>query len=320
MSRNPFAADPSTKPRIEALEASIGDDLRVTIAKAAFQTPDRLGANLGGVVLEDDVAEIMDRFGLSEVDDVMLLGLGAARGIARPPISNYHVGAIGLEAETGNLVLGGNVEFPGTHLGYTLHGETFVFTRAFNRGTSIRRIALREAHPCAHCRQYLSEFALGPALELIDPLGHRLRLEELYPWPFDSRYLGHQGISPGSINFPQLTPVGDVAKGGAMDVLMTTGRRAHAPYSRCPGAVVLDMADGNLIAGSSIENVAFNPTMGPMQAAIVELIAHGYGFGDISRATLGTVVKGAVDYSLGSRELLGAIAPNAALDIIDWRP
>lgn len=320
MSRNPFAAESSTKARVEAFEASIGDDLRVAIAKAASQTPDRLGANLGGVVLKADVADIMDRFGLSEVHDVMLLGLGAAQGIARPPISHFHVGAIGLEAETGNLVLGGNVEFPGTHLGYTLHGETFVFTRAYNRGTSIRRIALGEAHPCAHCRQYLSEFAIGPALELIDPIGHRLTLEDLYPWPFDSRYLGHPGVSPGKINFPELSSVESVAHSATVEALMATGRRAHAPYSRCPGAVTLEMFDGNLITGPSIENVAFNPTMGPLQAAIVDLIAHGYRFGDILRATLGTVVKGAVDYSWNTRELLGAIAPDAALNIIDWRP
>lgn len=320
MSKNPYTADSSIKLRIEALEASVGDAVRAAIAEAASRTPDRLAPSLGGVLLADDVAKIMQRFGVAEVDDIMLLGLGAAQTIARPPISNFHVGAIGLEAETSNLVLGGNVEFPGTHLGYTLHGETFVFTRAFNRGTSIRRIALGEAHPCAHCRQYLSEFALGPALELIDRLGHRLTLEELYPWPFDSRYLGHQGVSPGSINFPNLVPVEDVAPSPIMGALLATGRRAHAPYSRCPSAIVLEMADGRLITGASIENVAFNPTMGPMQAAIADLIAHGFEFGDILRATLGTVVKGAVDYSLGTRELLGAIAPDAALDIINWRP
>lgn len=320
MSKNPYRVDSSTKHRIEALEASVGDAVRTAISTAAALTGDRLGANLGGILIADDMAQIMDRFDLTVVDDVMLLGLGAARSIARPPISNFHVGAIGLEAETGNLVLGGNVEFPGTHLGYTLHGETFVFTRSFNRGTSIKRIALGEAHPCAHCRQYLSEFALGPALELIDPIGHRLTLEELYPWPFDSRYLGHQGVLPGSINYSNLAPVEDVVPSPIMDALLAKGRRAHAPYSRSPGAVVLEMADGNLITGASIENVAFNPTMGPMQAAVVDLIAHGYRFGDILRATLGTVIKGAVDYSWNTRELLGAIAPDAALDIIDWRP
>lgn len=319
MSRNPYQADLAVKTRVEAFEETVGAAVRAEIA-AACLGPDRLAANLGGILAADDVARIIDRFRLTRVDDVMLLGLGVAQAIARPPISGFHVGAIGLEAETGNLVLGGNVEFPRTHLGYTLHGETFVLTRAFSRCTSIRRIALGEAHPCAHCRQYLSEFALGPDLELIDPLGHRLTLGDLYPWPFDSRYLGQPGASPGAVNFPNLAPTTSVAPSPAINALLAAGRRAHAPYSGCPGAVVLEMADGKILAGASIESVAFNPTMGPLQAAFVDLVAHGYRFEDVSRATLGTVTKGAVDYSLNTRELLGAMAPGASLDIIDWRP
>ncbi len=319
MSKNPYKADLSLKSRHEAFEATVGAEVRAEIVAAASRTGDRLADNLGGILPADDLARVMDRYGLAEVDDVMLLGLDAARTIACPSISGFRVGAIGLEAETGNLLLGGNVEFPKTHLGYTLHGETFILTRAFSRGTTIRRIALGEAHPCAHCRQYLSEFAPGPELELIDPLGHRLTLEQLYPWPFDSRYLGHSGISPGAGCFPGLAPRAD-ATSTVMDVLLAAGRRAHAPYSKCPGAVVLEMADGGLIAGTSIENVAFNPTMGPLLAAFIDLIAHGYSFGDIVRATLGTVAEGAVDYSSSTRELLGAVAPGAVLDIIDWRP
>ncbi|WP_370676374.1 hypothetical protein [Pleomorphomonas sp. PLEO] len=319
MSINPYGSDSTIKSRIEAFEESVGAAVRAEIA-AACLAPGRLAANLGGILPADDAARIIDRFRLTRIDDVMLLGLGVAQTIARPPISGFHVGAIGLEAETGNLVLGGNVEFPRTHLGYTLHGETFVFTRAFSRGTSIRRIALGEAHPCAHCRQYLSEFALGPDLELIDPLGHQLTLGDLYPWPFDSRYLGQPGAMPGAVNFPALAPTVSAAPSPAINALLAAGRRAHAPYSGCPGAVVLELADGKIIAGASIESVAFNPTMGPLQAALVDLIAHGYRFDDVVRATLGTVAKGAVDYSLNTRELLGAIAPGVALDIIDWRP
>ncbi len=320
MSSNPFGADLAVKNRIEALEASVGTSVRTEIASAASRAPDRLVANQGGVVLADEVARIVACFGLSGVDDVMLLGLGVAQAIARPPISGFHVGAIGLEAETGNLVLGGNVEFPGSHLGSTVHGEGCVFTRAFSRGTSIRRIAVGEAHPCGHCRQYLSEFALGPDLELIDPLGHRLTLDALYPWPFDSRYLGQPGARPGTIHFPHLTPTTAVAPSATADALLAAGRRAHAPYSGCPGAVALLMIDGRRITGTSIESVAFNPTVGPLPAALVDLIAHGYGYGDIARTTLGTMVGGRVDYSASTRELLGAIAPGIALDIIDWRP
>lgn len=320
MSKNPYSADLSEKARLDSLDERVGAALRDDLRSALRLSPDRFADNLGGVLRADFAAGLVDRHGLASVDDLMLLGLGVAQDIARPPISGFHVGAIGLEAETGNLVFGGNVEFPGTHLAYTLHGEGFVFTRAFSRGTSIRRIALGEAHPCAHCRQYLSEFALGPDLELIDPLGHRLTLGALYPWPFDSRYLGQPGALPGADNFPALAAVTDKTPSKVIDALFAAGRRAHAPYSACPGAVALLMADGRIVTGASVESVAFNPTMSPMQAAVVDLIAHGYDFGDIAGVALGTVVGGAVDYTASTRELLGSIAPGITLDIIDWRP
>lgn len=320
MSRIPYRADWTTKSRLEELEKRIGDALREEICAAALLSPDRLGDNLGGVLTADVAAGLIERYGLCDIDDIMLLGLGVAQRIARPPISDFHVGAIGLEAETGHLIFGGNVEFPGSHLGNTIHGEGFVATRAFSRGTSLRRIALGEAHPCGHCRQYLSEFALGPDLELIDPLGHRLTLGDLYPWPFDSRYLGEPGALPGAVNFPALTATTNKSPSKVIDALFAAGRRSHAPYSGCPGAVTLEMADGRLIAGATIESVAFNPTVGPLQAALIDLIAHGYSFSDIQRAMLGTVVGGSVDYSATTQDLLAAVAPAARFDIVDWRP
>ena len=207
----------------------------------------------------------------------MLLALDAAKAIARPPISGFFVGAVGLEAETGDLILGGNVEFPGTHLGFTIHGEGFVFTRAFSRGTTIRTIAIGEAHPCAHCRQYISEFAASRELTLIDPLGHRLTMAELYPWPFDPDYLGERGAVAGALDASLDLAANDWPRPVA-DRLLDAGRRAHAPYSKCPGAVVLALSDGRMVAGSSVESVAFDPTMGPLQAAMINLIAHGYGY------------------------------------------
>ena len=320
MSNNPFQADLAVQSRMAALEASVGEAVRAEIAAVALLAADQLDANLGGILPSEAALDIVSRFGLSGVDDVLLLGLGVAQTIARPPISGFYVGAIGLEAETGNLVLGGNVEFPGTHLGYTVHGEGFVFTRAFSRGTSIRRIALGEAHPCAHCRQYLSEFSLGPDLELIDPLGHRLTLGDLYPWPFDSRYLGKPGALPGVVNYPTLTAMSRTEPGKVIDALFAAGRRAHAPYSGCPGAVAIELHDGRVVTGASVESVAFNPTMGPLQAALIDLIAHGYSFGDIARTTLGTVAAGSADYRRSTLELLEAIAPDTNLDIINWRP
>ena len=310
MSHNPFTADPLIAARIADLLPKIGAEVSAAICEV-LRASTAPGLNLGGVLPKADVDRLIAAFSLTGIEDLMLLALTAAREIAHPPISDFHVGAVGLEAETGNLVLGGNVEFPGTHLGFTVHGEGFVFTRAFSRGTSIRTIAIGEAHPCAHCRQFLSEFAATRDLTLIDPLGHRLTMAQLYPWPFDPDYLGETGTVPSRKLW---TLAADDA------VLRKAGERSHTPYSKCPAAVVLTLADGSRIRGSAIESVAFNPTMGPLQAALIDLIAHGRSYDDIVSAKLGTVAGGNVDYTAGTHELLAKVAPHANLEVINWAP
>jgi cytidine deaminase len=291
----------------------ITDEIARLISGRARQ-PER---NDGSVLLKQQADGLIAHYELADVEELMLLALGPARTIARPPISGFYVGAVGLERETGNLILGGNVEFPGTHLGFTIHGEGFVFTRAASRGTTIESIAIGEAHPCAHCRQYISEFAASGELTLIDPLGHRLTMEQLYPWPFDPDYLGEKGAVARAFDGTLDLAANDWPATIA-DRLLDAGRRAHAPYSKCPGAVVLALSDGQMVSGFSIESVAFNPTMGPLQAAMINLIAHGYEAADIAEAALGTRLGGNVDYSLSVTELLGKLAPHAPLNILGW--
>lgn len=317
MSRNPFTADAGIRLRQERLAASVGSAIGDEIAALISGRRASLGRNEGCVLPKQQADALIARFELTGVEDLMLLALNTARTIARPPISEFFVGAVGLEAETGNLVFGGNVEFPGTHLGFTIHGEGFVFTRASSRGTTIATIAIGEAHPCAHCRQYLSEFQATRDLVLIDPLGHRLAMAELYPWPFDPDYLGEAGYVPGTAH-PELALGDHDLPEVIAERLLHAGRRAHSPYSKCPGAVVLALNDGNTVSGFAIESVAFNPTMGPLQAAMIDLIAHGYDASDIAEAALCTSLGGHVDYSLSVAELLSKLAPSAPLSIVGW--
>ncbi|HWV21763.1 MAG TPA: hypothetical protein VN036_12115 [Devosia sp.] len=319
MSINPFASDPAIPARL----AAVGPEARQALfarVRSALSARNRQPESQDGSVLTADIAaELVAAFGLASVRDLMCLLLDVAKDIARPSISGFHVGAVGLEAETGHLILGGNVEFPGTHLGFTLHGEGFVFTRAMSRGTNISVIAIGEAHPCAHCRQCLAEYAASEKLELIDPLGHRLTLAQLYPWPFDPDYLGESGAVPGRELWPALKFDEDAISPLAQ-TLLTRGRRSHSPYSKCPGAVLLHLKDGNVVSGHAIENVAFNPTIHPVQAAMVDLLAHGYAYSDIAGASLATVRGGDVDYTASTRELLDRIAPGAPLLVLGWTP
>lgn len=317
MSTNPFNADPAVAARLAAvgLEARQAIFERVTVAIAAN---DRRPADNNGRVVAAALANgLVAEFGLGSIRDLMCLLLDVAKDIASPGISDFHVGAVGLETETGNLILGGNVEFPGTHLGFTLHGEGFVLTRAMSRGTNISVIAIGEAHPCAHCRQCLAEYAASDRLELIDPLGHTLTLAQLYPWPFDPDYLGESGAVPGRELWPELR-FAEADQSPAASALLAAGRRSHSPYSKCPGAVLLHLMDGATIVAAAVESVAFNPTIHPVQAAMVDLLAHGYRYADIAGAMLGTVRGGDVDYAVSTAELLSRIAPEASLKILGW--
>ena len=309
MSRSPFASDEAVATRIRSLTASIGP--RFTTSLDAAMSGEH-------TIAREAVERLVADFGLTGPYEFMLLALPAASRLASPPISGFVVGAVGLEAESGDLLLGGNVEFPGVDLAATIHGEGFVYARSFARGTTVAVLAVGEARPCGHCRQTITEFAGWRDLILIDPLGHALTMADLYPWPFGPDDLGEPGIVPGASPWPTLAIRDDLIPPAIADALVAAGRRAHAPYGRCPAAVVLTLADGRIVTGATIENVAFDPTIGPLQAAIVELLAWGDGYAAITSATLATTAAGDVQPTAGVRALLTAIAPHVPLLETTW--
>lgn len=271
-----------------------------------------------GRIPAPDVAALVDEYDLAGPEDVMLHALPAAAARADAPISGYCVGAVGLELPGGDLLLGANLEFPGGDLRMTVHAEGAVAVRAFGRGTGVATLAVAQARPCAYCRQVLAEFAWAADLTIIDPGGHRLALADLYPWPFAPDDLGVRGAAPGAIAWPELAVDDPAIPPEVADLLVRTGSRAHAPYSRCPAAVVLRRRDGGLVAGSTIENVAFDPTIGPLQAAIVALRADGDGYAAIESAYLATRTGGAVDEARAALDLLAVVAPGVPLHVTAW--
>ena len=274
------------------------------------------GAAMADLVLPGRAAAaIVERFGLAS-DDLLLHLLPLAGAVARAPISGFRVAAVGRVAGSGDVLLGGNLEWPGASLHHTVHAEGFVAVRAWQRGGSLETLAVTEAHPCAHCRQVLAEFAASAGLVLIDPLGHRLDLDRLYPWPFDPAVLDQPGAGPGPGTRPDLRLPADLPPGVA-SLLGAAGRRAHAPYSGCPAAVVLEV-EGALTAGAGLESVAFNPTLSALQTALVALVAGGRDPARIARAWLAQVPAGKVDLAASTRELLAAVAPGATLTVVGW--
>jgi cytidine deaminase len=318
VSVNPFKADPAVGEQLAWLENERGDAIRGAVGEALSRPAKAdLVDNMGGVLPKQAADRIATANDIT-IETLMLLSLGIANGYARPRISNFTVGAVGLETETGNLVFGGNLEFPGASIANTVHAEGFVFARAFSRGTSIGTIAIGEAHPCAFCRQFLSEFAATQALTLIDPLGHRLTMEQLYPWPFDPAYLGETGIVAGKQYQPTLELSTEQIAHTAHSRLLASGRKSYAPYSKAPAAVALTLRDRVVIAGGAIESVSFNPSMHPLPAALIDLSAHGYDYSDIAEAAIAIAPTAPVDYLKSTRALLEAIAPTVPLSVLMW--
>lgn len=308
---SPFPADAAVARRMAELAANVGPAVEADVAAIGSTVPAAVAASL------------VERHGLRTAVELALLALPVASAMARPPISGYRVGAVGIEAESGDLVLGGNLEFPGTDLGATVHAEGFVALRVRARGHTLATLAVREAHPCAHCRQTLSESAAADGLTLVDLEGASLTLADLYPWPFRPSALGISGDAGGRTNWPNLAGVaggvdGDVPP-DVMPVLLDAGRRAHAPYSGAPSAVALRTADGRLLAAGCVESVSFNPTTTALQAALVEAVAARADLATITDGWLASTEGGPVDPEPGFRSLLRAVAPAANAHVVHWR-
>jgi cytidine deaminase len=257
---------------------------------------------------------------LQSVEALALATLPVAAELARPPISSYRVAAVGIEAASGDLVLGGNVEFPGTELTTTVHAEGFVSLRARRRGRALATLAVRTARPCAHCRQTLAESASADGLALIDLEGHRVSLDDLYPLAFRPAALGVTGDEPSARSWAGVIVAasGD-APAAVGDALLDAGERAHPPYSSAPSAVALRTRDGRILSAGCVESVAFNPSITAMQAALVELIAARIDEAAVTDAWLARAPGGSVDPEPGFRALAGAVLPEAAVHVVDWR-
>jgi cytidine deaminase len=243
---------------------------------------------------------MMAEFELAGIDSLMRALLPLAQTLARPPISQFRVGAVARERDSGDLVLGANLEFPGTTLAETVHAEQFVFARAYHRGAVLDRLAT-SAHPCGHCRQFMAEFAGGEQIVILDPEGEGSNsLAELLPHFFSPADLGQSGVLPGTPALLDLPPEGEYLLA-----------QAHVPYGGSASAVVLRLADGLLCPGVAIENAAYNPSFGALQSALVNLFAAGRLPDEIVEATL-SEAAGPLDTGPRARQLLAAIAPSAS--------
>ncbi|XP_074317894.1 cytidine deaminase 1-like [Silene latifolia] len=105
-------------------------------------------------------------------------------------------------------------------------------------------------------------------------------------------------------------------KGDIKDVVLgalEAANASHAPYSGCPSEMALVDQHGNIFKGSYMESDAYNPSLGPAQAAMIAYIAATGeikpGYGEIVSAVLVEKEGGFVRQEDTVRLFLRAVLP-----------
>ena len=217
------------------------------------------------------------------VQQLMIELLPFAVGYSIAPISNYKVGAVSMGI-SGSLYFGANMEFTGQALSFSVHAEQAATTNAWLQGeTGLQSLAVTAA-PCGYCRQFLYELVTASTLQVYLQSGQSALLTTFLPDAFGPSDLGVTAglMSPqnnGQILSPQNSdPVALAA--------LAAANASYAPYTKTFAGVALQTGDGSIIQGRYAENAAYNPSMSPMESALVNLVLSGLDYDDITAAVL----------------------------------
>jgi cytidine deaminase len=264
-----------------------------------------------GTVARIEARELEQLAAETGLDEPTLLAacLGWAQRWALAPVSKFEVGAAAL-AESGVLYLGANMEFCGVPLSHTVHAEQSAIAHAWSSGETTLRAIATSAAPCGFCRQFMLE--LPEPRPLLVLAGHgSVTLAELLPQAFGPTQLGRT---------PQLLRAGphgltlDPASNDPLAVLaLAAADRSSAPYSGAYAGVAVATADGRRFVGAVAESVAYNPTLAPMQAALIAAHHGGARLEQIERAVLVELEHSPVTQFEGAKAVLACVAPHAAL-------
>jgi cytidine deaminase len=223
-----------------------------------------LAPGFRGVITAQQVNALAAKIPTS-VDNLLLLLVPFAQCYAIPPVSDYPVGVIA-QGQTGNAYFGANMEYVGTALSFTVHGEQSATTNAWLNGEQgLTNIAISAA-PCGYCRQFLYEITTAATLEVLLLGQPPVMLTDLIPQAFGPNDLGVTAalMSPENhglkLDPPPTDPVVQAA--------LAAANASYAPYTQGYAGVAIATASGVTYTGRYAENAAFNPSMSPLESAL----------------------------------------------------
>jgi cytidine deaminase len=91
---------------------------------------------------------------------------------------------------------------------------------------------------------------------------------------------------------------------------------AYAPYTNSPSGVAIRSRRGNVYRGSYIENAAFNPSLPPLQVALVAMAMANEDFSDIAEVVLAEASNNSISQLNATKSVLAVIAPRAEFRLL----
>jgi cytidine deaminase len=246
-------------------------------------------------------------------DALMIALLPLARTYSRPPISNYYVGAVACGI-SGNLYLGANIEFPGHSLGFSVHAEQSALSNVYMHSDGgLSSIAVTAA-PCGHCRQFMNELSPDGTIQVLLDGKPAVKLSSLLPMAFGPKDLGVTSAA-----FPVKEADLMLPKQAADELTVAAlgaARKSYAPYTKARSGVAIGTRPGRVYQGAYIENAAYNPSLPPLQTALVALIVAGESYSAISEVVLVEVEGAPISQKSVAGAVLSAIAPAVKLRVV----
>lgn len=270
------------------------------------------------------VEELKEEFDIS-TDDLLRALITPASALARPPISSFHVGAAGIGG-SGALYVGCNLEFAKLPLYNSVHAEQFLLVNALHHGeTALKKLAISAA-PCGHCRQFFSELACADSIKFLF-FGGSYSLGQLLPMRFkpidllDSKETPlllqpqHHKVAFSQDSKQQIRAWEDAGEKQLVEAAyeaLKECEKSYSPYSRCPAGAAILTSDGGVYAGGYIESAAYNPSMLPLQSAIIDAVIDGMPcYSEMKGAILVEVDGGPVQHRKTMEVNVSQIAPQA---------
>ena len=272
------------------------------------KTLDKIGE---GYLPEDVVENLLEEHDCT-MNELMLMLLPVAKEYAVAPISKFKVGTVAL-GESGNLYFGANQELSEVSLTQVIHSEQSVIANAHRlEETAITKIAITE-RPCGHCRQFLLELDNAKDVEILLTTSLPTKLTDLMPDAFDTSALG---VQSGMLEYHE-HPL-NFTEGDSDDITeqaLVAAQHSYAPYTKAYAGAALQTKDGQVYAASYLESVAFNPSLGAMQAALASLVMSGHTHEDITDAALVHVRDSVINHVETTKMVLKSVRPDLKLKV-----